>query len=114
MATAAAFALFLITLARVPIPWGDEIWMASASQSLAEGGRGIPSALPPGPYGTLPHVYGPVFFYLCAVFIRLLVCRRSRSGWCAYSAPPCSSQRPRGLRDRPGLAPGGPRLPVRW
>ena len=72
MFTAAAFALFFLTLARVPIPWGDEIWMASASKSLADGGLGVPSALPPGPwYAAFPHVYGPLFFNLSAAFIRV-------------------------------------------
>src|SRR5690348_2326371 len=69
---AAAFALFLIALPRVPIPWGDEIWMASAANSIAHGGSGVPGALPPGPwYASFSHVYGPVFFQLSATFIRL-------------------------------------------
>jgi hypothetical protein len=44
--------------------------MASASKSLADGGLGVPSALPPGPwYAPFPHVYGPLFFNLSAAFI---------------------------------------------
>jgi hypothetical protein len=46
--------------------------MASASKSLADGGLGVPSALPPGPwYAPFPHVYGPLFFNLSAAFIRV-------------------------------------------
>jgi 4-amino-4-deoxy-L-arabinose transferase-like glycosyltransferase len=71
-ASGVAFALFLVALPRVPIPWGDEIWMASASYSIAHGGGGVPGALPPGPwYASFTHVYGPVFFYLSAIFVRL-------------------------------------------
>jgi hypothetical protein len=48
--------------------------MASASKSLADGGLGVPSALPPGPwYAPFPHVYGPLFFNLTAAFIRVFV-----------------------------------------
>jgi 4-amino-4-deoxy-L-arabinose transferase-like glycosyltransferase len=71
-ASVVAFALFLVSLGRVPIPWADEIWMASASYSIAHGGSSVPTALPPGPWYTpFTHVYGPVFFYLSAIFVRL-------------------------------------------
>jgi len=47
--------------------------MASAADSIAQGGNGVPTALPPGPwYAPFPYVYGPVFFYLSGIFIRLL------------------------------------------
>jgi hypothetical protein len=46
--------------------------MASASHSVAQGGSGVPLALPPGPwYAPFPYVYGPLFFYLSAGFIHL-------------------------------------------
>ena len=73
IASAAAVVLSVGSLTRVPIPWLDENYFASAAYAIALGRPGIPSILPPGPsYTPLSDAYGPVFFWVTALSIRLL------------------------------------------
>lgn len=73
IASGAAIVLSVVTLARVPIPWLDENYIASAAYAIALGRPGIPSILPPGPsYTPLSDAYGPVFFRVTALSIHLL------------------------------------------
>src|SRR5947208_2915030 len=58
---------FLVTIERVPLPWNDEIFDASAVLSLVRGGTGVPTALPPGTWQPFPRVYGPAYFRMAAI-----------------------------------------------
>jgi hypothetical protein len=66
-------ATFVVSIPRVPVPWVDEINFVSAAASLARGGSGVPTLLPPGvPYTPFQHAYGPVFFWLTALTIKAI------------------------------------------
>jgi hypothetical protein len=66
-------ATFAVSIPRVPVPWVDEINFVSAAASLARGGSGVPTLLPPGvPYTPFHHAYGPVFFWLTALTIKAI------------------------------------------
>lgn len=68
----ASVSTFVLTLDRTPVVWFDEVLFASASLSLAEGGRGVPTVVEQtqlSPPLTLFH--GPVWFHLGALFFEL-------------------------------------------
>ena len=71
-AAIAAFVFTVLSIARSPLVDVDEVYIASAALSLARHGRGVPTVLPAGPWNVpFPEAYGPVFFELAALSIRL-------------------------------------------
>ena len=64
---------FAITLDRVPVAWGDDVWYASIARSISLSQSGTPSVLA-ATAKRVDHVrfYGPVFFELVAASFRWL------------------------------------------
>lgn len=60
----------LATLTISPIPWNDEIYFADLSMSLAQQ-HGLINTILPMDNPPFVYIYGPIYFYIQALFIKL-------------------------------------------